>query len=202
MADPQVTRPSLLLRLRDPRDQRAWMEFDTAYSDLVIRYARRRGLQFADAEEIRQSVMLKLARSLQGFEYDSEKGRFRNYLGRCVRNEIATFFSRHKQSPAPVFTIDNAPADADPIDAVWEAEWMQHHYRRAMQTLRATTDAKTLAVFEALLEGGEFAELAARFETSEANVRKIKQRIRERMEETIRRQLEDEDDRHARRSTS
>lgn len=195
MADYQRTRPSLLLRLRDSRDQRAWSEFDAAYSELIVRYARHRGLQFADAEEVRQSVLLKLSRSFSKWQFDPAKGRFRDFLGQCVRNAISTFFSRHKSTDSPV-SIDEVSlpsAGLDAADAIWEAEWLQNHYRRALQTLRATTDARTLGVFEGLVSGGDPPELARRFETSEANVRKIKQRMRERLEETIRRQLADEE---------
>ena len=59
-----VTRASLLSRLKDGTDQNAWWEFDRAYRDLILSYACRQGLQPADAEDVRQLVMMNLARSM------------------------------------------------------------------------------------------------------------------------------------------
>ncbi len=189
-----VTRPSLLIRLRQEGDDRSWREFDAAYSDLIVRYGRRCGLQLADAEEVRQVVLAKLSRSLRSFEYDPRRGRFRDYLRQCVRNAIASFSSRHNLPLTPV-SIDEATqaVAADEPDRAWDEEWVQHHYRRALQALRATTDTKTLVIFDELLRGADVAALAERFATTEANIRKIKQRMRERLEQTIRRQLADEE---------
>ncbi|MCA9253978.1 MAG: sigma-70 family RNA polymerase sigma factor, partial [Phycisphaerales bacterium] len=80
MMSPDTTRASLLLRIRDPDDQRAWREFDGAYGELIVRYCRARGLQLVDAEDVRQLVMLNLSRSIPRFEYQPEVGRFRDYL--------------------------------------------------------------------------------------------------------------------------
>ena len=57
MAEHSPTRASLLIRLRRPADEAAWREFDAAYSELIVRYCRRLGLQLADAEDVRQLVL-------------------------------------------------------------------------------------------------------------------------------------------------
>ena len=49
--NPPTTRPSLLVRIRDARDAEAWREFVRLYSPLVYRFARRKGLQDADAAD-------------------------------------------------------------------------------------------------------------------------------------------------------
>jgi hypothetical protein len=48
MAEMPPTRASLLVRLRDRRDQTAWQEFVALYGPLVYGYARKQGLQDAD----------------------------------------------------------------------------------------------------------------------------------------------------------
>src|SRR5688572_18449843 len=57
------TRPSLLKRVRDPRDAEAWRQFEGRYGELVLAYCRARGLQPCDAEDVRQLVMAKLVSS-------------------------------------------------------------------------------------------------------------------------------------------
>ena len=65
MDDDPTTRPSLLVRLRDSRDEQAWGEFVEIYRPLVYRLARRRGLQDADALELVQEVMIKVASAIE-----------------------------------------------------------------------------------------------------------------------------------------
>ena len=48
------TRASLLIRLRDAGDERAWAEFTQIYAPFIKRVARGRGLQDADADDLVQ----------------------------------------------------------------------------------------------------------------------------------------------------
>ena len=57
MAEIPLTRASLLVRLRDPRDEAAWVEFIDLYGALVYNYARKQGLQDADAADLGQEVL-------------------------------------------------------------------------------------------------------------------------------------------------
>jgi len=52
MAEIPPTRASLLLRLRDAQDGEAWREFVDLYAPLVYGYARKQGLQDADAADL------------------------------------------------------------------------------------------------------------------------------------------------------
>ncbi|MBI5865627.1 MAG: sigma-70 family RNA polymerase sigma factor, partial [Planctomycetes bacterium] len=148
----ETTQPSLLARVRDPNDHAAWREFDAKYRDLILGYCRVRGLQPSDAEDVRQIVLLNLTRSLPGFEYDPQKGRFRHYLGRAVKNGIARHFERRQGDQAFDTAVLATAAAPDEIerDQVWEHEWVDHHYRLAMATIRATFDPRSVEVFEAL----------------------------------------------------
>jgi len=196
MRESPATRPSLLVRVRSPEDAEAWRLFEASYAGLIIQYCVRRGLQLADAEDVQQTVFAKLARSLRTFEYDPQRGRFRDYLGRCVRNAIASAAQSHKRAAAAVSLNDEigiVPAEADDADRRWHDEWIQHHLRRALGALRATTDERSLAVFEAILQGGEHEQIAEAFGMAPAAVRKVKQRLRDRLREIVARQVDDEE---------
>ncbi|MBI4717915.1 MAG: sigma-70 family RNA polymerase sigma factor [Planctomycetes bacterium] len=195
--DSQVTRVSLLSRVRNPADDAAWREFDGRYRELVLRYARARGLQHSDAEDVRQVVMLGLSRSLRGFAYDPGLGRFRDYLGRCVRNAVARHLSRPKPAAGVLDThvlADAAGSDADAADALWDEEWTNHHYRLAMESIRAGFEARSVAVFERLVGGEGVEAVAEAFGLSTQAVHKVKQRIRDRMKELIAAQIREEDE--------
>lgn len=192
----ETTQPSLLLRVRDPSDQLAWREFEAKYGELVLRYCRRRGLQPADCEDVRQLVWLHLAKGLRSFEYDPNRGRFRSYLGQVVRSAISRLFARPDHANRALDTSVRAVADAgrDAEDAQWEQEWIDHHYRLAMVAVRATFDPRSVQIFDQLLAGAPVATVASAFKTSEQAVHKVKQRIKARLQELIARQVREEDE--------
>ena len=47
-----ITRPSLLLRVRDVNDDAAWAQFVEIYTPLIYAYCRSRGLQDSDAADV------------------------------------------------------------------------------------------------------------------------------------------------------
>lgn len=74
------TRATLLARLRrDPSSETAWDEFVEQYGRHIYRWCRQWGLQDADAEDVTQDILLKLARKLRNFAYDP-KSNFRGWL--------------------------------------------------------------------------------------------------------------------------
>ncbi len=56
-----TTSPTLLIRLRDGDDFRAWELFVEIYSPVIFSYCRRRNLQDSDAADVCQEVFLTLS---------------------------------------------------------------------------------------------------------------------------------------------
>ena len=162
------------------------------YRELILRYCRGFGIQFADAEDIRQEVMLNLCRAMPGFRYDRSRGRFRSYLRTGVRHSIQNHFRRKNQGVQAL----NTSVDGKPVsdhDHAWEREWMLHHYRLAMDFLRTTVEPASINIFNALMSGQSVEAVAARFDTKTDAVSKVKQRIKHRLSERIAAQVREED---------
>src|SRR5262245_46693049 len=115
------TRPSLLLRLRDPKDAAAWQAFAEVYGPLGYGTARRRGLRHEDAEDVAQKVFARIVGAVRTFDYRPELGRFRNWLGTVVRNEANRFLKQTRN------VIEGRGGDENGLDATEapaaDSEW-------------------------------------------------------------------------------
>src|SRR6185436_17403531 len=101
MSAAPITRPSLLLRLRDVEDADAWREFVRLYTPLVFGHCTRHGLQEADAADVAQEVMRVAAEAMPEFQYDAQRGKFRGWLLQTTRNRLHKFFARQHRAPQP-----------------------------------------------------------------------------------------------------
>jgi RNA polymerase sigma factor (sigma-70 family) len=92
------TRVSLLIRLRqEPADQRAWDEFAQRYGRLIGAWCQQWGLQPADADDVSQNVLLKLAHHLRIFVYDPGR-RFRGFLRTVAHNACMDYLDTIRRS--------------------------------------------------------------------------------------------------------
>jgi len=195
----QSTSASLLSRVRSPGDHAAWSEFQGRYRELLLRFCRKRGLQHADAEDAVQSVFVSLARTLPQFTYDPQRGRFRDYLYRCLRNTLSEWHQRTIAGPQALDTSmqdalaapDDNPGGGDA--ALWEQEWVAHHFRHALERIRAEFDAHNVEMFERNVSGEPVAQLVSAFGVSEEAFYAARRRIRLRLQDLIAEQVRDED---------
>ena len=103
-----VTRPSLLLRLRDSADEDSWRAFTELYGPIIDHYCQRRGLQPADAAEITQEVLLQVSRSIKRFDYRPDRGRFRSWLRTVTRNQLYRFWKLNANAPEQLAGLEDA----------------------------------------------------------------------------------------------
>jgi len=113
------TRASLILRLPDAADARAWDDFIGVYAPLVYRLARRHGLQPADADDVVQDVLAAVARSVESWLARDPLTRLRRYLldrGLLRENDIADLDAEGEQQAADLRTRMNLDVTPDPDD--------------------------------------------------------------------------------------
>jgi RNA polymerase sigma factor (sigma-70 family) len=96
----QPTSPTLLDRLsRLPADQEAWRAFAERYARKIYGWCRHWHLQEADAEEVTQEVLLKLARKMATFRYDPA-GSFRAWLKTVTHHAWQDFLDGRRPAVA------------------------------------------------------------------------------------------------------
>src|ERR1700676_4657035 len=130
MVEAPLTRASLLVRIRDGRDQEAWQQFVQLYAPVVYGFARKRGLQDADAADVMQDVMRSVSAAIGRLDYDRDQGTFRGWLFTITRNKVFNFLSARRirpQGSGDTTTnrlLDSHPDADDGADA-WELEYQR-----------------------------------------------------------------------------
>ena len=154
LTDPNLTRMSLVFRLKDKTDADAWNQFMDLYGQLIFQFVRSRGLQDADAADLVQEVLRRVGNSIGRLEYEKSKGGFRAWLFTITRNCLNTYFDKKKRSlPSihdsnPLATLGQVPAKRDELSERWEKEFQKQLMLQAIQTIRPTTEPKTWSAFE------------------------------------------------------
>lgn len=178
----QTTRPSLLLRIRDPRDAAAWEVFDSIYRPMLRRYALSRGLLDAEAEDIAQQCLTEVLRRIGDFEYDAAKGRFKGWLKTMVANRVRNLWRdrRERQADTAVFERDASPEPSP--DESFEKLWMQEHLWHCFRAVQAQVDETTWRAFEQyVLRQRTIDEVCRELNLKAQNVYTIKWRLTERV---------------------
>ena len=192
MDETPSTRASLLVRLGDPRDERAWSEFVDIYTPLVYRLARRRGLQDADAIDLTQEVFRSVVAAIDRFDPDPERGAFRAWLSRIARNlTINALAARDRQvrgagDTAIVRLMDELPAAPDEPAAEFDLEYRRRLFDWAAERVRAeVSDTEWQAFYMTGVEGREPRDVAAALATSVGTVYSYKSRVMARLRRLI-----------------
>lgn len=91
------TRHSLIVRLKDQRNELAWTEFVCAYEPFLLRLVRRSGTPDRHVADITQQLLIAIARSVNGWSPDGREASFRRWLGRVARNVVIKFMTHEKK---------------------------------------------------------------------------------------------------------
>jgi RNA polymerase sigma factor (sigma-70 family) len=186
------TRPSLLVRMRDSGDDVAWRTFVDIYAPLVHRFARRRGLQDADADDLAQDVMAEVARSIRAFEYQPERGRFRDWLLLITRRRLVRCFDRRARAEKPCQEAVLDHADDPTPDPDWVEAFNNRILETALNRIRPHFEPWTWRAFERVwLENRSAAEVADELSIRVHSVYVAKSRVLKRLMEEVRDLVED-----------
>ena len=186
------TRHSLLVRLRDWGDQRAWAELLEIYEPLVYRLARRKGLQHADAEELTQEAFVAVAAAIERWDPDPSRGSFRGWLFRIARNMTINFLSRTRPENVGTggtgfrYFLEQQPAASAEEVTLFGREYRREAFRWAAGEIREEFQESTWRAFWATaVEGREIKETAGALEMSLGAVYAARSRIMARLKRKL-----------------
>lgn len=201
MAEPPLTRVTLLARIRDGQDTDAWREFVQLYGPVVYRFARNRGLQDADAADLMQDVLRSVARNAPKLEYDPARGTFRGWLYTVTRNKIYNFLTAQRHRPRGSGDsdaherLDATPArEEDGPDAEWEREYQRRLSARAMDRVKGEFQPATWQAFwQTAVEGKAAGEVGSGLKMTAGAVYVAKSRVLARLRDEVKKMMDEEE---------
>jgi RNA polymerase sigma-70 factor (ECF subfamily) len=187
-----TTRVTLLGRLRqDPTDQAAWDVFVERYGRHIYRWCRRWKLQDADAEDVTQDILMKLARKLRDFAYDPSRS-FRGWLKTLAHHAWRDFVDSTRRAQAAAGDarvwelLQTLAAREDLVQKLQQA--FDHDLLEAAKVrVRLRVAPHTWEAFRLVaLEGLPIAEVAATVQMQVAMVYVAKSKVQKLLREEIR----------------
>jgi RNA polymerase sigma-70 factor (ECF subfamily) len=186
------TRASLILRLPDAADARAWDAFIGVYAPLVYRLARRHGLQPADADDVVQDVLAAVARSVESWLARTDRGPFRAWLLRIARNIAVSALTRPKRRAVGTGNSDmnrrlaEHPEPNDEAAGEYDLEYRREVFRWAAEHVRTEITERTWQAFElSTIEEQPIAAVARQLHMSVGSVYIARSRVMARLRETV-----------------
>jgi RNA polymerase sigma-70 factor (ECF subfamily) len=162
------TRSSLLVRLGDVRDHKAWVEFVTLYEPVVYRLLRQRGLQDVDARDLMQELFLAVSRNIDRWKPTHERGSFRAWL-RCVARNLVINWLKSRQrrvlsgGPELNALLDQLPAAGEQETVEFDRELERALFQRAAQRVQTEVQPATWQAFwETSITGLSTGEVAGK----------------------------------------
>jgi RNA polymerase sigma-70 factor (ECF subfamily) len=187
-----LTGSTLHTLLRDPAAPPAWEAFVERYAPRIYGWCRRWGLQESDAEDVTQTVLLKLVRRLRTFRYDPGKGSFRAWLMTVTRSAWTDFLAERRR-PGAAGTGDSSVLEllqtvdaGDDLARSLEDEYERELFEEAKARVQLRVEARDWKVFSALaLEGRSGKEVAAELGMTVTATRQVKYRVQQKLTQEV-----------------
>jgi RNA polymerase sigma factor (sigma-70 family) len=143
---------TLLIRLRDPEDQQAWVGFDARYAPMIRGWCRRWFPR--ETDDMVQEVMLVLVKRLRTFQY--QPGRlFRGYLKTVTHQFMADL--KEKEERWPMVGGDGLAEDVEAtldLEARLAAEFDLELLEQAKANVRGRVEPNTWRAYVEMAEQG------------------------------------------------
>ncbi|HZL90415.1 MAG TPA: sigma-70 family RNA polymerase sigma factor [Pirellulaceae bacterium] len=161
------TSPTLLGRLQQaPADQSAWAEFVDRYGRKIYGWCRQWGLQDADAQDVTQMVLARIADKMRAFAYDPTRS-FRGWLRTLAHHAWSDFVSDRRTGGVGSGDTDvlhrlHSVEAGDDLARQLDEECERDLLEQAMARVRLRVEARTWDAFRLLaVDGRSGAEAAA-----------------------------------------
>lgn len=185
------TRYSLLTRIRDQADQAAWAEFVEIYRPVILRLAKQKGVQEADAEDIAQRVLMSVAKTIEQREHDPAIAKFRTWLHGVARNAILNALIRQKPDRGAGDSVTRAQlvqqsSPEGPDSDLIRLEYRREVFRWAARQVRDEFHVDTWQAFwRTAVEGRAVEDVATELGKNTGSIYAARSRITRRIQQKV-----------------
>ena len=185
------TNTTLLLGLKDLRDETAWRQFDRRYRPLILNVACRLGLQDSDAEDAAQETIAAFIDAYRQEKYDKDKGKLRVWLYGIARHKIRDILRKRSRGEKPITDKTDATqfinqVEDTHIESAWEEEWEKAVLRQVLEEVRQQINPQMFESFYLYaLEQWPAKRVAAHLQISEDLVYQNKRRTLLKLRESL-----------------
>ena len=154
MSDSWNTQKTLLQRIQDSDDIKAWDDFVRYYESFIKMVLRKSNVSLNEEDDLVQKILLRIWKGLPKYEYKREKARFRTWLSTIIRNAIITHINRLKDKGskhAKYLKGVDVVSEAC-IEQIIDQEWLNYVASIAMIKVKEVFSGNAIEVFRLSLE--------------------------------------------------
>lgn len=159
------TNHSLIGRVQELGDEASWAEFLGIYQPVVLRMARNRGLQDADAMDAMQQIFISVSRAIPQWKLDPDQPPFRAWLTTVARNAITKVLVRRPRDAGAgstsVLEMLNQVPSIENDTSEFDTEARREVFRWATAQIQNEFTETTWSVFwQTAVEGKSISEVS------------------------------------------
>ena len=116
--------------------------------------ARKSGLSHGDSEDIVQATVLKVSQYIDRFEFNPDRGKFRNWVCMITKQQIANHYRKANCQPLidewNPDDADGSPEIEDPVnrwDEIWDGEYLGCLNDMALAKVKRKVSPKQYQIF-------------------------------------------------------
>jgi RNA polymerase sigma factor (sigma-70 family) len=188
------TRQTLLAKIKDNHDEQSWEDFTFYYQQFIYNIVRRMKMGHHDAEDLVQTIMLKLWNKMPEFEYKPGKGAFRGWLCRITQNETKNYlrkknkhFDKNNEENNRSIPSSQYATKLPEIEEISRKEWQVYVTNLAWTNIKSAFNQNVQDAFVLIYSDKSTKEVAEELNLETNTVNVYKQRVRKRMVQEIKR---------------
>ena len=143
------TRQTLIERVSNSKDEKSWHEFIDIYQRYIQGFMLKMGVDFHEAEDLTQKVLLKLWQKMPEFEYRPGECRFRSWLVIISRSLLRDYQNlKQNKMREKIDHVEVLEALVEPdIEALSLSEWKEFISKLAWERISNRFKPEVLDVF-------------------------------------------------------
>ena len=176
------TRHTLIQRAQNSRDNETWEEFVDSYKKFIFYMLNQMQVPQNLIDDLAQEILLNLWSKLE--LYAKEKGKFRSWLTRVIRNSATDClikeqrYNKRQEKGAEVLELLESMSETE-FEKIIDREWRSHMVKITLESFESQLSETAIKVFKLSLEQVPAEAIAEQMDITIGSVYTLKNRVKE-----------------------